>query len=618
MSTDTTTEVESVMDEHDSDTHGDIQGDGKHTLASTDVEVRRNGLLFAAVGGAATVLALAYLVRAVTQGGSFGWIAGVVLLGLGVVHLLAFADARTPLLVADDKGIRVRLGKEWRGLRWEDLEQVVVEQRTSVLHDGRLMVVPADSEHAFDDLDAKGRRQVAVAERMYGAPLVVPLGMTTQVSARHVVDALAALAGGRAAVVELAGWAPEPVLPMDEEHHDRWEARQREAVTAGGGHRIAGGELVESRFERNARTFEGLSIFEDLASSVAGTISHTGTLVSRMAHGRSHDIDVPLQRPAFGGGTVVAFQGAGATTRMDARYDQPVVLGSAAPALLPDETDGELPEHDELVRPDGLHDTGWEDTGWDVVPEPETSVPTIGPRIREARFALDMGIDELSELTAIRPHVVEAMESDDFAPSGSDDDARSNLREVARELGLDDAALVAEFDKRYAGQPETVPTRTVSPVAGLVARVREWDLGDLRSSLLTVRWALVLGLVLSLVLVWGLARLIGSTQAPPAATDNPIADAVALAAGSVTTDSVFANPVALKVKARGSSAVEIRDHAGNVLWSGQLAAGQQHRVKGVGPFTVKAGKPGSVDVFVSGKPRGAVGSGTTEVTRSLS
>src|SRR5690349_18201363 len=80
------------------------------------VEVRRRAGLAVALGAGASVTAVAYLARAVNGGGVLDWVLAAVLGVIGVVELAALVDARTPLLVADELGVRLRLGRTWVGL----------------------------------------------------------------------------------------------------------------------------------------------------------------------------------------------------------------------------------------------------------------------------------------------------------------------------------------------------------------------------------------------------------------------------------------------------------------------------------------------------------------------
>src|SRR6476619_1182338 len=88
------------------------------------VEVRRRAGLAVALGAGASLVAIAYLARAVSGGSPVDWVLFVLLGAIGVVNLGALVDARTPLLVADDLGVRLRLGRTWVGLPWGGLHEI--------------------------------------------------------------------------------------------------------------------------------------------------------------------------------------------------------------------------------------------------------------------------------------------------------------------------------------------------------------------------------------------------------------------------------------------------------------------------------------------------------------
>ena len=88
----------------------------------------------------------------------------------------------------------------------------------------------------------------------------------------------------------------------------------------------------------------------------------------------------------------------------------------------------------------------------DFVTEPAYD-PVIGPDLAAARTRVGLTVDELAERTRIRPHVIESIEVDDFAPCGGDFYARGHLRTLARVLGQDPGPLLQKFDDRYATAP---------------------------------------------------------------------------------------------------------------------------------------------------------------------
>jgi cytoskeleton protein RodZ len=88
----------------------------------------------------------------------------------------------------------------------------------------------------------------------------------------------------------------------------------------------------------------------------------------------------------------------------------------------------------------------------ETAPDP-AAYPVIGPVIAEARELLGLSVDELATRTRIRPHVIEAIEVDDFGPCAGDFYARGHLRALSRVLGVDPAPLLEHFDERYVSEP---------------------------------------------------------------------------------------------------------------------------------------------------------------------
>ena len=167
------------------------------------VEVRRRAGLAVALGAGASLVAIAYLARAVSHGGVLDWVLFVVLGAIGVVNLAALLDARTPLLVADDLGVRLRLGRSWVGLPWGGLHEVEHRPQRGWWRDGLLVVRPHYVQRVIEDLDPAARRTARLNRRLHGAPLAVPLGLATRALGEpDLTAALAALADGRTPVVE--------------------------------------------------------------------------------------------------------------------------------------------------------------------------------------------------------------------------------------------------------------------------------------------------------------------------------------------------------------------------------------------------------------------------------
>ena len=69
---------------------------------------------------------------------------------LGSITLPGVGDARTPLFVADDHGVRMRHDHGWIGLLWSELGEIRVEPRVGLRHDARVKVISQDGLRIYD------------------------------------------------------------------------------------------------------------------------------------------------------------------------------------------------------------------------------------------------------------------------------------------------------------------------------------------------------------------------------------------------------------------------------------------------------------------------------------
>jgi cytoskeletal protein RodZ len=375
-------------------------------------------------------------------------------------------------------------------------------------------------------------------------------------------------------------------------------------------------------------------------------IGGLGTVVSRVGKGRGRDVDggrtsdgtadgeaadEPAVRPQpvlpAASSTSPLRQTRHALRAQVTRDTPATVLGGAA--LLSDDLHDPrgrstlLPEHRELRRPDGAEQGDGVDADDgrvqpiatlgdpveplvvdDYVTEPAYD-PVIGPELAAARTRVGLSVDELAERTRIRPHVIESIEVDDFAPCGGDFYARGHLRTLARVLGRDAAPLLEQFDNRYATAP--INARRV-----FEAELATGMTGSMRSTVGGPNWALLVGVVLALVMTWGVVRLFAS-EPPEVLQPSPVLNGSAgvadlpgprVARAPVPTPA----PVRMTLTGVGSgSLVVVRDRTGKVVWAGELVAGHQRAVRATPPVRVQADDGGAVTVSVNGSDQGTVG-----------
>ncbi len=225
----------------------------------------------------------------------------------------------------------------------------------------------------------------------------------------------------------------------------------------------------------------------------------------------------------------------------------------------------------------------------------------VGPELAAARTRLGLSVDELSERTRIRPHVIESIEVDDFAPCGGDFYARGHLRTLARVLGKDPAPLLAAFEERYAAAP--VSARRV-----FEAELATGTGGGLRSTIGGPSWGLLVGVVVCLALVWGVVRLFSAdTTGTVSAPGSALSGAVAPVQSAQGEESEALDALPLRLEASGATRVVVRDGSGQVVFRGRLEPGQHRRLEAVPPVRVRASDGAAVSVSVHGRARGVVG-----------
>ena len=579
----TSAHVESGTEEFES-------GDQQLALAPDAVEVRRNGGLAAVIGAGASAVAIAYLSRATQSGSTLDWLLFAVMGVVAAAYLRAFVDARTPLLVADAQGVRMRLGRTWRGLPWGALAEVQHTPRRGLVQDGRLVLQPRNPERALAELDAGGRRAIGLNRVLYGAPFAMPLGLSTRITGANgdLTEALASLAGGSAPVLEVLPFRPPTEDTDPGEAGTEYDEPEPAARRLLRDPRPAIAAAIDGIAARTRRTDEaGDDGIEDTVALPMMTASATPS---------------PLREPKSG-------------TRVEVTRD--IVRGSAALDLDTDDdtTRRDLPEARELRRTGSVNLV--EDTiawGQRVLPiakardsveplviddfvEPAPD-PVIGPELAAARTRIGLTVDQLAERTRIRPHVIESIEVDDFAPCGGDFYARGHLRTLARVLGLDVTPLLEAYDDRYADAP-------INPRRVFEAELASGAHGSLRGTRGGSNWSLMIGVVMALILAWSIARLVMDDPTPvtrqaPALngsagiTHQPIAPAAATRLLTVLT-------------AHGPVHVVVRDGKGKIVLSGDLRPGDQKRLQVTPPVRVSASNGGAVTAVVDGRDQGTLG-----------
>lgn len=562
----------------------------------TDVVVRRRSGLLATVALAAGGLSATYTWWAVTADDGVAATVAMLLAVVSVGHALALWAAQKPLLVADDTGLRLRLGVTWSGLPWDSVQRIEVVERGRV-RDGQVLITPTPEAGRAATRRWSARLAGWLNRRLHDEALAVPFGLTTRSSVVDLARSLDRLAAGRAVVV-LRGddEAPEPSVSLVERQDAMPQAHpvpRRAAVAA-----------------------TSAAVSSALASTV-GRISRGVWSPRDPRPVERRHLDLPATATARREDVTIA-------TR-----SQPASIGGLALSELPEPVRPPLPEADELRRPpyDGGAPTpsgnvsliidsttalsaramerartrGRLDDDADEEP-PADWGPLIGAELATARMRLGLDVDTLADQTRIRPHVIESIERDDFSPCGGDFYARGHLQTLSRVLELDADPLVATYDEHFASSP-------VNPREVFEVELANGHRGLLRGGERSSNWPALVAAVLALVIVWTVARALTDDSPTAPTVTEPTTSAAGLGSPGLGNPPVGGPRVAeVRLSAvGGDTRVRVLDRFRRTLFSGGLRDGDHRRVEGEAPLRVVAADGGVVRLRANGEPRGLMG-----------
>lgn len=267
---------------------------------------------------------------------------------------------------------------------------------------------------------------------------------------------------------------------------------------------------------------------------------------------------------------------------------------------------------------------------------------SLGQRLRAAREAKGVSLDEVERTTRIRAKFLDAFEQDDFSGLPSETQARGFLRNYAEYLGLEAGELLSNFDsarrrkiklgptqphrvtpttppngsKAAPLPPRPAPTENVGRAPQILSRRPRWLSPDLL-------FAIAVSLVIVILLVWAIGQLTPGLTAAPTPTLSLIIPGQTLAAtavsGATPTSALEATPtlalptplpeyvgVNISLRAEQSTWVSVKVD-GVEQFVGQLAAGEIKDFVGQGVVEIATGNGLGTRVIWNGRDQGTLG-----------
>lgn len=240
----------------------------------------------------------------------------------------------------------------------------------------------------------------------------------------------------------------------------------------------------------------------------------------------------------------------------------------------------------------------------------ETAPPSVGEQLIAARERLNLSAGDVARQLRLQLRQVEALEANRFEALPGTTFVRGFLRNYARVVNLDPAALLAAYESSRP-QPATVDIQPPSEQITFAQRsVPRWVWG------VAVALVVMIGAPLLIyALLTGEASVPPQAAAPtPPSTSMPAAEPLALPPPQEAAQSQTAPPpsepaptaavarASIGLSFNGESWVEIRDRSGAKVFSQIGAAGSTHRVEGDPPFELVVGNAAHVRITYNDKP----------------
>ena len=241
---------------------------------------------------------------------------------------------------------------------------------------------------------------------------------------------------------------------------------------------------------------------------------------------------------------------------------------------------------------------------------------SIGLQLADARRAAGLSVADVSESTRVRGTVVQAIEADDFGPSGGDIYARGHIRAIASVVGIDAAPLIAQFDAER------------QPQGPAVTEVFEHETSGHKMARRGPNWTAVMAvaLVVAVALIgWqvvtslnGSPRHTGTVAEPTQPPVETITPTPSTSPSDTGSPVAQAHEVELVIATLPGKRSWISvSNADGQIFQGSLESGQTKTFRDKKKLSIVVGDASAVDLTVNGTDVGTLGGDGEVVSQSF-
>jgi cytoskeletal protein RodZ len=240
---------------------------------------------------------------------------------------------------------------------------------------------------------------------------------------------------------------------------------------------------------------------------------------------------------------------------------------------------------------------------------------SLGEFLRGARESAGLSIDELSEITSIRPGLIKEIEKNNFVNCGGDTYARGHLRNIAPKISVDAQILIDLYNEEHSTESRKIHDMLV-----------ENNVTRLPTERKTLSWKpLAIASIVILAAIAGGQIIINNSETiitpavsvsptpPPVAT--PTTEPTPEPEASVAPDA--SGEMNLTIAAtRGNSNIHVVSDGKN-LFKGPIFQGDTKSFSAPTSISIYLGNAGDLDLTLNGKALAPLGERNQEVRKTF-
>lgn len=242
----------------------------------------------------------------------------------------------------------------------------------------------------------------------------------------------------------------------------------------------------------------------------------------------------------------------------------------------------------------------------------------LGEVLATARASSRLSLEDLADITSIRPGLLSEMEKNNFSHCGGDIYARGHLRNIAPKIGLDANQLVELYNAEHSIESRSINELLVENNVARVPQEKKhlsWKVPAAFSIAIVIVVAIVQIVISNVNSSTTPSTATSATSSPtPTATPSPTESAQAVEG---STGSEVGEGVSLTLSAvRGNSLIDVVIN-GEHVFKGSLFQGESKSFNSDTSISIYLSNPAGLDVIVNGETLPPLGGQNEEVRRTF-